>query len=186
MKMRITALVVFDVLAAFAVASAGGQAQWDERAVQGGVEFRLLNDEGSAFVLQCTNHEVHASFVFVEPIEAARGALVISRGPRRILPSGWILPETMHLRFPVVAQVSDRTVQVVSGRGLASTLVLLEAATNIHLRTAGRRASFEVADSDSMLARCPGAEAWLRAGYYGIFDVYQGHGFDPGVPPTFD
>ena len=74
MKIRITTLVLFDVLAAFAVASAGGQAQWDERAVQGGVEFRLRNDQGTAIVLQCTDQEeVHAAFAFTEPIEAAGG-----------------------------------------------------------------------------------------------------------------
>jgi hypothetical protein len=70
----------------------------------------------------------------------------------------------MRHSFPV-AQVSDRTVQVASGRGLAFTLGLLGAAKNIHVRTAGRRASFEVAGSNSMLARCPGAEKLFRAGY---------------------
>ena len=90
MKTRILALAVLNVLAAFAVASAGGQAQWDERAVQGGVEFWLLNDEGTAIVLRCADQEVHAAFVFTEPMEAARGALVIGQladvEPGRILP----------------------------------------------------------------------------------------------------
>ena len=76
MKTRILVLALLHVLAAFAVASAGGQAQWDERAVQGGVEFRLLNDEGDAIVFRCADQDVHAGFVFTEPIEAARGALV--------------------------------------------------------------------------------------------------------------
>ena len=141
---------------------AAGQAQWDERAVQGGAEFRLLNDEGAAIVLRCTDQEVHAGFVFVEQIEAARGALVI--GQLADVEPGRILPPHMRHSFPV-AQVSSRTVQVVSERGLAFTLALLDAATIIHVRTAGRRASFDVAGSDSMLAQCPGAEEWSRAGY---------------------
>lgn len=192
MKTRILVLTVLNVLATFAVASAGGQAQWDERAVQGGVEFRLLNDKGAAIVLRCTDQGVHAEFMFAEPIEEARGALVRGQfakvGPGRVLPSGRILPSSEH-RFPVVAQVSDRTVQVVSGRGVASTLVLLANATNIRVRTAGRLASFEVAGSDSMLARCPRAEDWLRAGYGAApFDWYirpgqtsQGHTFESGA-----
>ena len=49
----------------------------DERAVHGGVELWLLNDEGTAIVLRCAGQAVHAAFVFTEPIEAARGALVI-------------------------------------------------------------------------------------------------------------
>lgn len=65
--------------------------------------------------------------------------------------------------FPV-AQVDDRTVQVVSDHGLDFTLTMLRAAANIHVRTADRRASFEVAGSDSMLARCPGAEVRSRTG----------------------
>ena len=55
MKTRILVLALLNVLAAFAVASAGGQAQWNERAVQGGVEFRLLNDKGTAIVLRCAD-----------------------------------------------------------------------------------------------------------------------------------
>ncbi len=150
------------MLAAFAVASAGGQAQWDERAIQGGVEFRLLNDEGTAVVLRCADQEIHAAFVFTEPIETARGALVI--GQLADVEPGRILPPHMRRNFPV-AQVNDRTVQIVSGSGLDFTLAMLGAAANLHVRTAGRRASFEVAGSDSMLAHCPRAEERSRAGY---------------------
>ena len=76
MMTRILALALLNLLAAVAVASAGGQASWNERAVQSGVEFWLLNDEGTAVVLRCADQEVHAAFVFTEPIETARGALV--------------------------------------------------------------------------------------------------------------
>ncbi len=162
MKTRILALAVLNVLAAFAVASAGGQAQWDERAVQGGVEFWLLNDEGTAIVLRCADQEVHAAFVFTEPMEAARGALVI--GQLADVEPGRILPPHRRRSFPV-AQVNDWTVQIVSGPGLDFTLAMLGAAANIHVRTAGRRASFEVAGSDSMLAHRPRAEERLRTGY---------------------
>lgn len=72
MKTRILVLASLNLLAAFAVASAGGQTQWDEGAVQGGVEFRLLNDEGTAIVLRYTDREVHAAFAFTEPIDTAR------------------------------------------------------------------------------------------------------------------
>ena len=162
MKTRILALAVLNVLAAFAVASAGGQAQWDERAVQGGVEFWLLNDEGTAIVLRCADQEVHAAFVFTEPMEAARGALVI--GQLADVEPGRILPPHRRRSFPV-AQVNDWTVQIVSGPGLDFTLAMLGAAANIHVRTAGRRASFEVAGSDSMLAHRPRGEERLRTGY---------------------
>ena len=99
MKTRILALTLLNVLAACAVASAGGQAQRDERAVQGGVEFRLLNDEGTAVVLRCADQEVHAGFVFAEPIETPRGALVIGRLTR--VEPGRILPPSMRRSFPV-------------------------------------------------------------------------------------
>ncbi len=162
MKTRILVLALLNVLAAVAVASAGGQAQWDERAVQGGVEYWLLNDEGTAVVLRCADQEVHAAFVFAEPIEAARGALVIGRLTR--VEPGHFFPPSRRRNFPV-ARVNDRTVQIVSGPGLDFTLAMLGAAANIHVRTAGRRASFEVAGSDSMLAQCLGAEALARAGH---------------------
>ena len=161
MKTRILGVALFGVLAGFAVASAGGQAQWDERALQGGVEFRLLNDEGAAVVLRCTDQEVHAAFVFTEPIEAARGALVIGWLTR--VEPGRILAPSRRRSFPV-AQVNDRTVQIVSGPGLRFTLAMLRAAATMHVRTAGRRGSFEVAGSDSMLAHCPGAEERSRGG----------------------
>ena len=172
MKTRIAALVVLGVFAAFAVASAGGQAQWDERAIQGGVEFWLLNDEGTAVVLRCADQEVHAVFVFTEPIEAARGALVI--GQLADVEPGRILPPIMRRSFPV-AQVNDRAVQIVSGPGLDFTLAMLSAAANMHVRTAGRRASFEVAGSDSMLALCPRAEERSRNGYgVSAFGAFKG------------
>ena len=163
MKTRIAALVVLGVFAALAVAAAGEQAQWDERAVQGGVEFRLLNDEGTtAIVLQCANQEVSAGLVFTEPTEAARGALVI--GQLADVKPGSILTPHVRRKFPV-AQLNERTVQIVSGPGLDFTLAMLGAAAHIHVHTAGRRASFEVAGSDSMLARCPREEDRARTGY---------------------
>ena len=154
MKTRILVLTLLNVLAASAAASAGEPAQWDERPVQGGVEFRLLNDEGAAIVLRCADQEVHASFVFSEPIEAAKGALVI--GQMAGVEPGRIFPPHRRRNFPV-AQLNDRTAQIVNGPGLDFTLAMLGAAANMHVRTAGRRASFEVAGSDSMLAQCPGA-----------------------------
>ena len=176
MKTRILALTLLNVLAACAVASAGGQAQWDERAVQGGVEFRLLNDEGTAVVLRCADQEVHAGFVFTEPIETPGGALVIGRLTR--VEPGRILPPSMRRSFPV-AQVDDRTVQIVSGPGLDFTLAMLRAAANIHVHTAGRRASFEVAGSDRILPHCPQAEERARSGY-GISAFGRFTGTSPG------
>ena len=185
MRTRILVLALLNVLAAFAVASAGGQAQWDERAIQGGVEFRLLNDEGTAVVLRCADQEIHAAFVFTEPIETARGALVI--GQLADVEPGRILPPHMRRNFPV-AQVNDRTVQIVSGSGLDFTLAMLGAAANLHVRTAGRRASFEVAGSDSMLAHCPRAEERSRAGYgvsaFGAFTGTVPGGPIPGGNPN--
>ena len=170
MKTRILVLALLNVLEAFAVASAGGQAQWDQRAVQGGVEFRLLNDEGTAVVVRCADQDVHAAFVFTEPIETARGALVIGRLAR--VEPGRILPPSMRRSFPV-AQVNDWTVQIASGPGLDFTLAMLGAAATMHVHTAGRRASFEVAGSDRILPRCPRAEERALGGYgisaYGRF-----------------
>ena len=77
---------------------------------------------------------------------------------------GRILPPHMRRSFPV-AQVNDRTLQIVSGPGLDFTLAMLGTAAIIHVRTAGRRASFAVAGSDSMLAQCARAEERSRAGY---------------------
>ena len=154
METRILVLTILNVLAASAVAAAGGQTQWNERPVQGGLEFRLLNDQGTAIVLRCTDREVHVAFAFTEPIETARGALVIGR--LTSVEPGSIRSPSRRRNLPV-AQLNDRTVQIVNGRGLDFTLAMLGAAASMHVRTAGRRASFEVAGSDSMLARCPQA-----------------------------
>lgn len=78
--------------------------------------------------------------------------------------AGSILPPHMRSNFPV-ARLDDRTVQILGDSGLDFTLAMLGAAVNVHVRTAGRRASFEVAGSDSMLARCPRGEERARAGH---------------------
>lgn len=183
MRTRILVLSLLNVLAGFVVASAGGQARWDEREIQGGVEFWLLNDEGSALVLRCADQQVHAAFVFNEPIEAARGALVL--GQLAHVEPGRILPPLLRRSFPV-AQVDDRTVQIASGPGLDFTLAMLAAAASMHVRTAGRRASFEVAGSDSTLALCPPAEERSRTGYgvsaFGAFTPTIPAGPIPGSP----
>jgi len=153
---------VFGALATFAGDSGAAQAQWDERAIQGGVEFRLLNDEGAAIFLLCTEQETRAAFVFAEPIESAAGALLL--GEAASVESG--SPRSPHVRrsFPV-AQLDARTVEVVSGRGRDFTLRLLGAARRVHVRSAGGRASFEVSGSYSILMQCSGAQELARGGY---------------------
>ena len=153
---------VFGALVTFAGDSGAAHAQWNERAVQGGVEFRLLNDQGAAIVLLCTEQEMRVGFVFAEPIESAAGALLY--GETASVESGSHLSPHVRQSFPV-AQLDAQTVQVVSGRGLDFTLRLLGAATRVHLRSGGGRTSFEVSGSDSILTQCPGAGEMARRGY---------------------
>lgn len=152
----ITAIpAVFGILAILGAQQAAGQAQWDERLVQSGVEFRLTNAEGDALFLRCSESSVAAGFVLAEPIAAASGALLVGHlansEPGRIF-----RPRISH-RFPV-AWTGERSLLIAPGRGLDFTLAMLVAASRIDVRTAGRRASFEVPASDSILTQCPGAE----------------------------
>lgn len=153
---------VFGALATFAGDSSAAQAQWDERAVEDGVEYRLLNDEGAEIVLLCTDQEMRTRFVFAEPIESAAGALLI--GEAASVESGSHRSPHVRRSFPV-AQLDTRTVEVVRGRGLNFTLRLLGAAARVHVRSAGGRASFEVSGSNSILSQCAGAEEMARRSY---------------------
>lgn len=163
MKMHVLAgSFVLGALATFAGDSGAAQAQWDERAIQGGVEFRLQNGEGAAIFLLCTEQEMRAGFVFAEPIESAAGVLLL--GEAAYVESGSHRSPHVRRSFPV-AQLDARTVEVVRGRGLDFTLRLLGAAARVHVRSAGGRASFEVSGSDSILTQCTGAEEMARRGY---------------------
>ena len=155
MKTSIAALVVFGALATLGTVPAAGQAQWGERPVQGGVEFRLTNAEGAAIVLRCSDQGVDAGFVLAEPIAEVSGAMVTGLLSDRY--PGWTtMPRKSH-RFPVV-RIDERSVQVARGRGLDFTWAMLAAASSIHVRTAGQRASFDVPGIDSILPQCRGAE----------------------------
>ena len=66
-------------------------------------------------------------------------------------PPTWNRAAFSRRSFPV-AQVNDRIVQIVSGPGLDFTLAMPGAAANMHVRTAGRRASFKVAAGGSRVA----------------------------------
>lgn len=152
----ITAIpAVFGILAILGAQPAAGQAQWDERLVQGSVEFRLTNAEGDALFLRCSESRVDAGFVLAEPIEAASGALLV--GHLSDAEPGWIFRPRMSHRFPV-AQIGEQSLQIARGRGLDFTLAMLVAASRIDVRTAGQRASFEVPAIDSILTQCRGAE----------------------------
>ena len=154
MKKSIAIPAVFGILAALGAQPAAGQAQWAERLVQGGVELRLTNAEGDALFLRCSESLVAAGFVFAEPAEAASGALLV--GHLSDSEPGWVFRPRVSHRFPV-ARVDERSLQIAPGRGLDFTLAMLVAASRIDVRTAGRRASFEVPAIDSILTQCPGA-----------------------------
>ncbi len=155
MKTSIAALVVFGALVTLGALPAAGQAQWEERPVQGGVEFRLTNADGAAIVLRCSDRRIDAGFELAEPIGEVSGATLT--GLLSDAYPGWTtMPRQSH-RFPV-AQVGERSVQVARGRGLDFTWAMLVAASSIHVRTAGQRASFEVPGIDSILGQCRGAE----------------------------
>ena len=155
MKAITATLAVFGVLATLGALPAAGQAQWNERLVQSGVEFQLRNAEGDALFLRCSESRVDAGFVLAEPIEAASGALLV--GHLSDSEPGWIFRPRMSHRFPV-AQVGERSIQIARGRGLDFTLAMLVAASRIDVRAAGQRASFGVPAIDSILTQCPGAE----------------------------
>ena len=155
MKAITTIPAVFGILTTLGAQPAAGQGQWDERLVQGSVEFRLTNAEGDALFLRCSASRVDAGFVLAEPIEAANGALLV--GHLSDSEPGWIFRPRVSHRFPV-AQIGERSLQIASVRGLDFTLAMLVAASRIDVRTAGQRASFEIPAIDSILTQCPGAE----------------------------
>ena len=149
MKIRITTLVLFDVLAAFAVASAGGQAQWNERAVQDGMEFRLRNAEGAAIVLQCLDQGIGAGFALPSPLGATERASVRAVPGRR--------------RNVAVTPLADRVIRIDRSRGLDFVLDLLRTSVRLDLRVSDQQASFEVFGSESIVHRCRQKEAPLRS-----------------------
>ena len=155
MKKITATLAAFGVLATQGAIPAAGQAQWEERPVRGGAEFRLTNAEGAAIVLRCSDQRVDAGFVLAEPIEAVSGALLI--GHLSDVQPGWTFAPRRSHRFSV-AQVGERSLQIARGRGLDFTLAMLGSASSIHVRTAGQRASFEVQGIPASLTQCPGAE----------------------------
>ena len=69
MRVTMAAMAILGVLVTVAaVPAAGQQARWEalELPVDGGREFRLYNDEGSAVILQCLRQAVGAGFEFAE------------------------------------------------------------------------------------------------------------------------
>ena len=82
MRVTLAAMAILGVVVTVvAVPAAGQQARWEalELPVDGGREFRLYNDEGSAIILQCLRQAVGAGFEFAEPMHT--GGLVPLRAP---------------------------------------------------------------------------------------------------------
>ena len=71
-KRTVTVLTLLGALALLGAVPAAGQARWDETDVQGGKEFRLVNDAGATILLQCLTRGVGAAIQLAEPVESAR------------------------------------------------------------------------------------------------------------------
>lgn len=140
MKKTMTAVAVLGVLAMLGAAPAAGQAQWASMDVQGGKQFQLNKDDGSAIVLLCLVNGQAVAFQFPEQIESADRATV------RGTPGG---RENVQ-----VAQVSDRMLQVVGARGRDFTLDLLQSSSRLSVRAAGQNADFEIFGSESTVREC--------------------------------
>lgn len=140
MKATVAAIATFGVLATAGAVPAAGQAQWDERDVEGGKEFRLHNDEGGAIALRCLVRGVGGGFEFAEPIEPTQRATV------RGIPGE---------RRNVAVQLSgDRLLRIAGGQGRDFVLRLLRNSASLTVRAAGRQMSFRVFGSDAIVSQC--------------------------------
>lgn len=143
MRVTMAAMAMLGVLVTVAaVPAAGQQARWEalELPVDGGREFRLYNDEGSAIILQCLRQAVGAAFEFAEPIERTTQVTV------RSVPG--------QQRNIAVQAVTERVFRIASGRGRDLFLQMLSGAASISVRASGQRVEFQVFGSDAIVSQC--------------------------------
>ena len=145
----IVAAVVVGTLASTGALPAAGQAEWEESAFQGGVEFRLRNAEGAAIVLQCLDQGIGAGFTLPAPVGATERASV------RAVPG--------QRRNVAVKPLTNRVIRVDSSRGLDFVLDMLWTSARLDLRVSGQQASFDVFGSESIVHRCRQKEVPLRS-----------------------
>ena len=144
MRVTMAAMAILGVLVTVgAVPAAGQQARWEalELPVDGGREFRLYNDEGSAIILQCLRQAVGAGFEFAEPIERTTQRVTVRSVPGQ-------------QRNIAVQAVTERIFRIASGRGRDFLLRMLSGAASISVRASGQRVGFQVFGSDAIVSQC--------------------------------
>ena len=135
-----TVIAAIGMSVAFGAVPAAGQAQWDAREIQGGVEFQLRNDDGAAIFLACVVRGVAVGFAFARPMERTERATVRGfPGARENI---------------AVAPVNDHIVQIVGARGVDFALGVLRTAANLSVLASGQRAHFKIFGSDAIVSQC--------------------------------
>ena len=139
-KRTVTVLTLLGALALLGAVPAAGQAQWDETDVQGGKEFRLVNDAGATILLQCLTRGVGAAIQLAEPIESARRVGVRGvPGERRNI---------------VVRLSGGYFLSIASGSGRDFLFRMLRNAARLSVRVSDQELSFEVFGSDAIVSQC--------------------------------
>ena len=139
-KRTVTVLTLLGALALLGAVPAAGQAEWDETDVQGGKEFRLVNDAGATILLQCLTRGVGAAIQLAEPIESARRVTVRGvPGERRNI---------------VVRLSGGYFLSIASGSGRDFLFRMLRNAARLSVRVSDQELSFEVFGSDAIVSQC--------------------------------
>ena len=150
MKRTIAAVVAGVLATLVAMPAAAGQAVWEETSIeQGGVQFRLSNHEGAAILLQCLAQGIGAAFGLPAPLGPTERALV------HAVPGG--------RRNVAVTPLAERVVRIDRSGELDFVLDLLRTSARLVLRISDQQASFDVFGSESIVHRCRGQDAPLRA-----------------------
>ncbi|MBM62634.1 MAG: hypothetical protein CL484_06755 [Acidobacteria bacterium] len=137
------AAVTVLLLVPIGITPVAGQPQWSSRDLEnGGMEFRLRNDDGASIILVCAPQGAVGGFEFPEPVEAANHVSV--RG---------IPGERQNVR---VSLLGDRIMQLVGGRGFDWTLSMLSRTATLFVRGGGGRATFDVFGSAATVNECLG------------------------------
>ena len=137
----VAVLALLVVLAAAFAAPAAGQAQWNETDVQGGKEFRLVNDAGATILLQCRTVGVGMGLQYSQAQGAARRVTV--RG---------VPGEQRNIAVRAVG--GGYLLQIASASGRDFIFRMLRSAASLSVTVEDRRDSFEVFGSDSIVSQC--------------------------------
>lgn len=139
-KRTVTALALLGVFVTVGAVPAAGQAQWNVTDVEGGKEFRLFHESGSAILLQCLTRGTGAAIQLAAPVDARR---ISMRG----VPGG-------QRNIAVRQQAGGYFLGIASGAGRTFMFRMLRNAASLTVGVGDQELSFDVFGSDQIVSQC--------------------------------